>query len=220
MVLTCLSNHLPFWDRQIELVVSTHPDADHLVGLVDVLKRYEVGQLVSNSIGKDSALFRQFKEEVASEGLKVYFPKKGDKISLGSLRLLFYWPQSQETVLGATTLREATNEHSLVLKLSYGKFDALLPGDISSQVENLLELEKIEVLKVAHHGSKYSTSLDFLSQTLPQLAVISVGKNSFGHPTEEVLSRLNSLGVKVLRTDLLGEIQVVTDGQTWGLKER
>lgn len=217
-VLTCLANHLPFYDRQIELMVATHPDADHLTGLIDVLERYNVSQLVINSTGKDSAVFRKFKEAVAEEGLKVYFPKKGEKIKLGSLSLAVLWPQSQGDVLGITTLEGAVNELSLVFKLSFGDFDALLPGDITSQIEDRLDLEEVKLLKVAHHGSKYSTSPEFLEKTSPQLAIISVGKNSFGHPTKEVLERLESLGVKILRTDLKGEIEVVTDGQKWGLK--
>lgn len=217
-VLTCLANHLPFYDRQIELMVATHPDADHLTGLIDVLERYNVSQLVINSTGKDSAVFRKFKEAVAEEDLKVYFPKKGEKIKLGSLSLAVLWPQSQGDVLGITTLEGAVNELSLVFKLSFGDFDALLPGDITSQIEDRLDLEEVKLLKVAHHGSKYSTSPEFLEKTSPQLAIISVGKNSFGHPTKEVLERLESLGVKILRTDLKGEIEVVTDGQKWGLK--
>jgi len=217
-VLTCLANHLPFWDRQIELMVATHPDDDHLTGLIDVLERYDVSQLVVNSTGKDSAVFKEFKQAVAEEGLKIHFPKKGEKIKLGSLSLMVLWPQSQADVLGATTLEKAVNELSLVFKLSFGEFDALLPGDISTQVEDKLDLEEVEVLKVAHHGSKYSTSPEFLFKTSPELAIVSVGKNPFGHPTEEVLERLGSLGIKILRTDLQGEIEVITDGQKWGIE--
>lgn len=214
-VLTCLADHLPFWDREIEIVVATHPDADHLTGLIDVIERYAVKQFVLNSVGKGSAVYREFEAAVSEEEAGVYFPQRGDKISLKSMKLAVLWPKSQEKVLGVTTMEKEANETSVVLQFSYGNFDVLLPGDISTEIESLLDLREIEVLKIAHHGSKYSTSEDFLKETKPELAVISVGKNSFGHPTEEVLKRLEQLGVEVLRTDVDQEIEVVSNGKTW-----
>lgn len=214
-VLGCLSNHLPFWDREIEMVVATHPEADHITGLIDVIERYNVKQFVVNSLGKESAVFREFRTAVLNEGSDIYFPKEGDRIKIGSLELLVFWPQSQEKVLGATTVKRGANETSIVLKLSFGSFDALLTGDISTKVESQLELEDVEVLKVAHHGSKYSTSEEFLEQAQPELAVISVGKNPFGHPTSEVIERIRELEIRLLRTDQEGEIEVVSDGRGW-----
>ncbi len=214
-VLNCLSNHMPFWDREIEMVVATHPDADHITGLIDVIERYNVKYFVLNSVGKDSAVYREFEKAVLEEKTPVYFPEKGDKINLELIKLAVLWPQSQEKVLGATTMEKEANETSVVLQLSYGDFDVLLTGDISSQIESLLNLEDVEVLKVAHHGSKYSTSEEFLKESQPELAVISVGKNSFGHPTKEVLEKLSNLGIKVMRTDQEGEIEVVSNGETW-----
>lgn len=218
-VLGCLSNHLPFWDREIEVVVATHPEADHITGLIDVIERYNVKQFVVNSLGKESAVFAEFRTAVLNEGSDIYFPKEGDRIKINSLELLVFWPQSQEKVLGATTVVQGVNEASIVLKLSFGSFDALLTGDISTKVESQLELEDVEVLKVAHHGSKYSTSKEFLEQTQPELAVISVGKNPFGHPTSEVIEGIGELGIKLLRTDEEGEIEVVSDGRGWYTKD-
>lgn len=214
-VLGCLSNHLPFWDREIEVVVATHPETDHITGLIDVIERYNVKQFVVNSLGKESAVFGEFRTAVLNEGSDIYFPKEGDRIKINSLELLVFWPQSQEKVLGATTIERGANETSIVLKLSFGSFDALLTGDISTKVEGQLDLEDVEVLKVAHHGSKYSTSEEFLEQAQPELAVISVGKNPFGHPTKEVIEKLRNLAIKLLRTDQEGEIEVVSDGKNW-----
>jgi len=214
-VLGCLSNHLPFWDREIEVVVATHPETDHITGLIDVIERYNVKQFVVSSLGKESAVFGEFRTAVLNEGSDIYFPKEGDRIKINSLELLVFWPQSQEKVLGATTIERGANETSIVLKLSFGSFDALLTGDISTKVEGQLDLEDVEVLKVAHHGSKYSTSEEFLEQAQPELAVISVGKNPFGHPTKEVIERLSNLAIKLLRTDQEGEIEVVSDGKNW-----
>jgi len=214
-VLNCLSHHLPFWDRKIEIVVATHPDADHITGLIDVIERYDVRQFVLNSTGKDTAVYEEFKDVVLNEKSSIYFPHKGDEINLESVKFSVLWPLEQEKVLGATTMEGEVNETSIVFHLSFGDFDVLLPGDISSKVENKLELEDVEVLKVPHHGSKYSTSEEFLQQSQPELAVISVGKNRFGHPTNEVIERLNHQAIRLLRTDELGEIEVVSDGESW-----
>lgn len=219
-VLNCLSNHLPFWDREIEIVIATHPEADHITGLIDVIQRYNVKQFVINSLGKETAIFQEFQRAVLNEESEIYFPKTGDKIKLLSLELTFLWPQTQEKVLGATTAEKEINDTSIVFQLSYGNFCTLFTGDISSKIESRLDrVQPCQVLKVAHHGSKYSTSEEFLKQIQPELAVISVGKNSWGHPTKEVLERLRYLDTKILRTDKDGEIEVVSDGEKWGIKQ-
>jgi competence protein ComEC len=217
-VLTCLSHHLPFYDREIEMIVATHPDADHITGLIDVIERYDVKQFVLNSVGKDSGVYQKFKEAVLAEESPIFFPEEGDEVDLASIKLQVLWPSSQAKVLGTTTMAGEVNETSVVLQLSYGDFDVLLPADISSQVESQLDLKDVEVLKVAHHGSRYSTSDDFLLKITPELAVISVGKNSFGHPTKEVLNKLTGLGIKTMRTDEEGEIEVISDGMKWGIR--
>jgi len=214
-VLHCLADNMPFWDRTIEMVVATHPEADHISGLINVVERYDVGQFVINSFGKETAVFRKFQSVVLAEKSNIYFPKEGDRINLGPLKLSVLWPQLQEKILGTTTVDKGTNDASIVLKLSFGSFDVLLTGDISTKIESQLDLIDIEVLKVAHHGSKYSTGEDFLNQIEPELAVISVGKNRFGHPTREVIERIRELEIRLLRTDQKGEIEVVSDGKKW-----
>jgi competence protein ComEC len=230
-VLSCLANHLPFWDRTIEMIILTHPDNDHLGGLPDVIERYNVTQLLSHGLIKDSAIFWTFRDKVLEKNIPVYSPKAGDKIRLAGIVFEVLSPQEKmgdelvwrkETdsqVLGAYTYSIEPNEASIVTLLSYGNFDVLLPGDISSQTEEAIESDKdVEVLKVAHHGSKYSSSEEFLERISPDLAVISIGKNFYGHPTKEVLKRLRNLSIQVLRTDLEGEIEVVSDGKEWGIK--
>lgn len=234
-VLGCLSNHLPFWDRTIEVVIATHPDSDHLGGLPDVIKGYSVTQLISHSLINNTAIFWAFREQVLEKNIPVYSPKAGDKIQLGEIifEVLFpqeklgdklVWQKETDTqVLGAYAYPDNTNEASITTLFSYGDFDILLPGDISSQEEEVISTETdidkdIEVLKVAHHGSKYSSSEEFLERIDPKLAVISVGKNSWGHPTKEVLERLSQQAIKLLRTDLDGEIELVSDGKSWGVR--
>ena len=210
-VLSCLSRHLPFWDRRLEVVILTHPEEDHFGGLVDVIKRYNVNYFVVNSLEKKSTSFEAFYRLVLGRKSSVYSPKAGEKIKIGALELLILWPREK---LYVTEL----NDNSIVLKLAFGHFSALLPGDLSTKFENQLDLTPVEVLKVAHHGSQYSTSQTFLEKIKPKLAVVSVGKNKFGHPTKETLKRLEDLGIKVLRTDQNGEIEIVSDGKSWYIK--
>jgi len=240
-VLNCLANNLPFWDRTIEMVVLTHPQADHLTGLIDVIERYSVKQFIVNSIINDSAGFWAFYQAVINEGVKIYSPQAGDKIRLGPVQLLVLWPRErlgesriwqaeerailtggqlmadrrQGEILGAASYPGDLNETSIVLRLSFGDFDALLTGDIGAKIETQLQTEPVEVLKVAHHGSRFSTSQAFLERVKPQLAVISVGRNRFGQPARETLERLRTAGIKVLRTDQAGEIEIVSDGKGW-----
>jgi competence protein ComEC len=226
-VLQCLSDNLPFWDRTIEMIVLTHPQADHLTGLISVLERYRVQSAVVNNLVNDTERFWVFREALLAGEAEIYHPQAGERIKLADLDLAVLWPkerlgdalvwqrEASESVLGASTYTGDLNETSVVLKLSYGDLDALLTGDIGQQTEKEIEAGDIEILKVAHHGSKYSTSEEFLEKVKPKLAVISVGKNRFGHPTGEVLERLLSVGAKILRTDQAGEIEIVSDGTKW-----
>jgi len=230
-VLGCLADNIPFWDRTLEMVILTHPEADHFSGLIDVIKRYNVKQFVVNSIIPESTGlpseappaggaklgFWKFYQVVLDEKVNIYSPQAGDQLKIGPIELLVLWPKeklgNQELWLGKL------NETSIVLQLSFGNFDALLTGDIDFDVEKQVNLSRqrgeIEVLKIAHHGSKYSTGEEFLKKIKPQLAVISVGKNSFGHPTKEVIEKLRDLDIKILRTDQEGEIKIVSDGKNW-----
>ncbi len=205
-VLSCLGRNMPFWDREIELVVSTHPDQDHIGGLPDILERYTVGRVLSNGMEGLGDDYRRFKRLVDDE----YHPKTGERIKVGELEFKVLWPREG--------YEGETNERGIVLELSYGRFNALFMADISEKQEEemLGELEDIEVLKVAHHGSKYSSSEEFLKSVRPELAIIEVGKdNRYGHPTREVLDRLGVLGIRVLRTDIDREVVVVSDGKKW-----
>ncbi len=237
-VSNCLSKHLPFWDRQIEMVVLTHADEDHFVGLIDVFKRYNVRHFVANSLMNNKPSFWQFYQLVLEEKASFYSPKAGEKIKIGNLLFQVLWPKdrlgdsriwrkenliyfSSENsslpgfLLTDKTFPEELNDTSIVLQLSFGQSRALLTGDITQEVESQLDLRKVEILKVAHHGSKFSTSEEFLSKIKPKLAIISVGENRFGHPAQETLERLNKFGIKVLRTDEQGDIEIVSNGWGW-----
>jgi competence protein ComEC len=227
-VLKCLANHLPFFDRTIEIVALTHPEADHLTGLVAVLRKYQVKYFLSSPIGNESAAYAALLEELKKQnpGPRVVNPYEGDKIKLSGLEISVLWPQrawlaSQltncqlancqlgERVLGMSTDKNL-NDFSLVFLLRRENFTALLMGDADSRVQDEIMTENnlpaVNLLKFPHHGSKTGLAEDFLSMIKPKEAVISVGKNSYGHPTKEALELLKKYGVRVKRTDLEGEI--------------
>lgn len=216
-VLDCLGENMPFWDRKIELVVNTHPEKDHITGLIEVVEQYQVEKLLINDFWQESEVFNAFYQEVKDKKIAIYSPKAGDKVYISDFELDVLWPEeplsygiwqpqtkNKPAILGAKTKIKA-NDYSIVIHLKRQEIDLLLTGDISSQIEEKIikdfNLSDIEILKVSHHGSKYSTSENFLQAIKPQIAIICVGKNSFGHPTDEVLNRLKNIGAKILRTD-------------------
>jgi competence protein ComEC len=208
-----LGQEMPFWDRTLELVVNTHPDLDHLGGLVSLLDRYEVEQALVPDVEGDSQLYTEWETELAEAGLTPAIGQAGARLDLGggvSARVLNPGPASRG--------EESPNNHSVVLHLQFGQISFLLPGDIEISVENRLVSDgaflAATVLKSPHHGSKTSSGEIFLEAVDPQVAVISVGaENRFGHPSPEVLARYAERGLPVLRTDQHGTIEFVTDGQ-------
>lgn len=231
-VLTCLSEKMPFWDRKLEVVVLTHPQSDHLTGLLAVLARYKVEYFLLPPAGNESAGYSQLVQLVKlDQSLKIKNVYQDDSIKLGGLVLKTLWPEKDwalaqldtpgsPLVLSASTSRNL-NDFSLVFHLKFGDFDALLTGDADLRVQDEILAEisipQVEVLKVPHHGSKYAFNMGFLEKVKPQLAVISVGRNSFGHPSEEVIKKLRKKEIKILRTDQEGSIEIVSDGQRWGI---
>ena len=218
-IVDCLSKFVPFWDRAIELMVLTHPEADHMTGLIEVLERYEVEQLVTGNVGKSTGVFGRFKQAVEGDGVPVHIAVAGEEIRVNGLEFEVVNPRQIEDkrVLGARVMKEGVNEMSVVLRLEYAEFSALFTGDISSDTEEALINSgadlRSDVLKVGHHGSKYSSGQAFLAAVKPVVAIISVGKNRYGHPTQEALERLKAVGAKILRTDEAGDVEVVSDGE-------
>jgi len=230
-VMECLSDHLPFWDREIELIVATHPDKDHIAGLVNVIERYRVTMFVSINQLNKTTVFENLRAEVWQNQLPVHIARKGDQIMVGQIKLKVLSPEKSDHkyLVWENKLEaekdgqiEESNDQSVVLRVNYDQFDLLLTGDIGASLEKKLtgeqDLSGIEVLKVSHHGSKYGTSQELLEAVKPKLAVIGVGKNQWGHPAEEVIERLAKFKIPVLRTDLEGDIEVVSDGKRWYVK--
>jgi competence protein ComEC len=207
-VLEELSLEMPFLDKEIDLMVLSHPESDHVTGLLSVLENYKIDNILWTGIEKEGEKFETWKRMVEEEGANVFFASAGKKIYMNDSVLEILHPE--EPLKGKEY--EDSNDTSVVLKLSYKNSSFLFAGDISSKTEKELDNIDVDVLKVAHHGSKHSTSAEFLNEVSPLISIIQVGKNSYGHPTEEVLTRLDNSGIKILRNDINGSIKIVSDG--------
>lgn len=233
-ILDCLGAKMPFWDREIEMVVLTHPQKDHMEGLIALLARYGVKTVVTTGIGSETQLFKGWEEAVKSEGAIVRVPDVGDQflISRGPtpegvkpLKLSVLWPPNARAAEWQADPPSDLNETAIVMRLEWGPTTGsgsmtcvYLTGDLPKELLEPLIDRPCDILKVAHHGSKTGTSQEALDKIKPKLAVIQAGKNSYGHPTKEVLDVLAAAGVRVLRNDLNGEIEVVSNGKGFSVK--
>jgi len=217
-----LSKKLPFWDRTIDLVISTQPQADHVTGLVEVLQRYKVKQVLESGVPYDSYIYQEWLNVIKDKQIKHEIASAGQEIDLGNgTKLEMLNPPAK---LFQGTSHDVDN-NGVVLRLNWGRVSFLFTADIRNEAEFELVRHranlKSTVLKVAHHGSKTSTSTQFLAAVDPEIAVISVGANNpFGHPSPEVMERLiNRLSEeKVYRTDENGTIELITDGERLWVK--
>jgi len=207
-VLDCLSRHVPFWDRDIELVILTHPDADHATGLISVIKRYNVDSILMNSKDPGTDVYRLLESEVGSLGVRVVNPKEGMslRVDLIYLDILSRFDENNTD----------TNYNSIVYKLEFGHFSGLFTGDIPIEVSDELagRMGKVNYIKIPHHGSANGMTNNLLKAVMPKIAVISVGaKNMWGFPAQSVLQILEDNNIQVLRTDQMGDVEVITDGE-------
>jgi len=216
LVLEKLEAEMLFFDRTIDLIILSHPEHDHMAGLIEVLKRYEVENVLWNGVDRNSSEIVEWNNLLKEEGAEIFIAKKDSKIYFGEeefLNVLHPFESLEgELVKGA-------NDTSIVFKLIFGETSFLFTGDISMKVEKDILNKDIDVtadiLKVAHHGSKNSTVEEFLLAVSPRAAVISSGKdNSYGHPHPEVLELLNKYGINIFRTDLNGDIKLISDKNT------
>jgi len=205
-VLGELAKAMPYYDDSIDLVVLSHPHADHLSGLIDVLKRYKVGKVVESGVIYRTPEHDAFEEIASQKNIQRIDIEHPSIITFGGVTLKILYPNvsfENKTV-------KNVNETSLVILLEFEGKKILFTGDAGKATEDKLlaegVLEDVDVLKVGHQGSKFSSSANFLNKILPEYAVIEVGKNSYGHPTEEALSRLATVGAKIFRTDRDGTV--------------
>ncbi|MES2224648.1 MAG: MBL fold metallo-hydrolase [Patescibacteria group bacterium] len=211
-ILSELSKVLPSGDDTIDVVLATHPDADHIGGLQYVFQRYRVGMFLTADVGTDTKTYTDMYKQVLAEGIPAYYVRHGMMVSLA--------PNATFTVLfpDRDTSMWKTNEASVVGRLNVGSRSILFTGDSPSSVESfLVKAEPLELhadlLKLGHHGSKYSSSAEYLKAVAPTLGLVSAGvDNKYGHPNADVLGRLDAAVIPWVSTQQKGTVEFYTDG--------
>jgi competence protein ComEC len=232
-VLDCLGRHTPFWDKRLELLINTHPDTDHAGGIPYVLDSYSVENFLSNSIDPGTQLYEVLKSKVGGSGIRVIDNAAAPHLKVGLIHLDILYPSaSEKRVLGINEggfLMEKYksdgegNLYSVVYKLSFKNFTGLFTGDIPPEISDKLAMYSfrgpIDYIKIPHHGSRNGLTENLLKAFEPKVAVISVGKNSYGHPHKEVMELLEKYKVDILRTDQGNDIEVITDGEKFRVRK-
>jgi len=214
IILEKLGEELPFHDRSIDLIILTHPEADHINGLIEVLKNYKVGRVLYTGVVRDTSAYREWTELISEKNIPLTIAQAGQVIYLSpQIKLYVLWPFRD---LSGQSLKN-NNNASVVVQLVYGQAEFLFTGDIEKETEKDLASSGIDlasdVLKVLHHGSKTSTTQEFLSKVNPKVAVICAGeKNPYGHPHQSVLERLKD--IRVYGTYKDGDVEILSDGQS------
>ncbi len=214
-IVSKLGSVMPFWDHTIDLVILTHPHADHVDGLIDVMKRYDVGMVIESGSFYGTPDYDEWNKLVKQKHTSVVYAHAGQYIALSHMaRLNILYPQ--EEVVG----KRFANVHDgmVVSNLSYGSTSVLFMGDAEKPIEYRMIASGIslaaDILKVGHHGSKTSTTQEFLDAVHPKFAVISVGrKNHYGHPHQEIIDRIQTAGVDLFRTDINRDVEFMSDGK-------
>jgi len=203
-------------DGDLEVMIATHPHADHIGGLIDVLNTFKVDQVWYNGESSTSKTYSDFMNAVEVENAQVNIGKRGNKITAGNLTL---------TILNPFDLSGTTNNNSIVTELDYGNVDFLFEGDTERESEarmlsaSDIPLHHVQVLKVGHHGSKTASSPAFLARVMPEIAVYMAGVgNSYGHPHKVTIDTLKNIGAAIFGTDVNGNILVRTDGITYSVQ--
>lgn len=196
--------------KQIEYAIFTHPHADHIGGAYEVVNEYSVLNIIMPDISADSNTYKMFVDEVSRQQIATTTPQPGYTFTVDGVKLTVFSPNS--------TKNSNVNENSIVCRMDYGDTSFLFTGD--AEVKNELEMLSsgfdldVDVLKVAHHGSSTSSSLQFLQAVTPEYSVILCGKgNKYKHPHDETLSRLNDVSSSIFRTDINGNITISSDGK-------
>lgn len=217
VILEKLAKEMPFYDRTIDLIILTHPEKDHLFGLLEVLKKYKIKNILWTGVVKDTAEFQEWRNLINKEGAKIIMAQAGQQIDIGLAQggpILLDILNPSEDLEGQEF--KDSNDTSIVADLVFKDVSFLFTGDITEKVEKKLNVDS-DILKVAHHGSKTSSSPEFLKKVSPDIAIISVGENKYGHPSPEVLANLENFGIKTLITKELGDIKIISDGEKYGI---
>lgn len=202
-------------DGPLETMVATHPHADHIGGLIDVLEAFQVADIWTNGDTSTSKTYADFIDAVNSEGAIVHVAHTHDVVTSGDLSLPVYSPSD---------LDGTTNNNSIVLSLGFGDITFIFMGDAEAEAErqmmlsSSMQMPNVEILKVGHHGSRTASSPDFLAIIQPEVAIyMAKTGNSYGHPHEETILALKQIGAQIYGTDIDGTIVVTTDGISYDI---
>ncbi len=219
VVLRELGKVMPFYDRTLDMLMVSNPDKDHMGGFIDVLDSFKVRAVIEPGTVGASAEYKTLEKKIEEEHAPRIIARRGQRILLGGgayFEVLF----PDRDVSGTTT-----NEGSIMGRLVYGNTSVMFTGDAPQNIEGYLDSLDgkslhSDVLKVGHHGSRTSSSEEFVGYVSPRVAVISDGKdNKYGHPHKETLDTLDQFGVQIVRTDLQGRIVMESDGETISIKK-
>ncbi len=195
--------------KKIDYLALTHPHADHIGGMDDVLRKFDIGSIFMPRATANSATYEDVLYQIKKKGMKITAAKEGVIICDGEVKA--------EILSPCRDYYEELNDYSAVIRLTYGNSSFLFTGDAEALVESDLLKRynlKTDVLKVGHHGSNTSSTADFIKAVNPQIAVISVGiDNDYGHPSSKVIKRLEKNGATIYRTDKCGDIILYSDGR-------
>lgn len=196
--------------EKLDYIICSHADDDHIGGLSAPLAKMKVEKFFAPKTPSDTRSYKSMIEKADEQGIEIVCPEPGESVNFASSTINFYGPVTESS--------DDRNNGSIVMKVIYGDTSFLFTGDAEREEEQQI-LERgydlsSTVLKVGHHGSKNSATYPFLREVMPRYAVISVGDNSYGHPTEETMSRLRDAGAAVYRTDIQGDIIILSDGKT------
>lgn len=213
IILEKLGREIPFYDNTLDLIILTHPERDHLAGLIDVLKRYKVENILWTGIKRDTPEFKTWERKILEEKANIKIAQAGQKITASKIVLEILYPF--ENLMGQEF--KDSNNNSIISRLVSGGNSFLFTGDVYQSAEKELLESGVnldsDILKVSHHGSKTSTGEDFVEKVSPAIAVISLAKgNPYQHPHQEVLDILKSYGIKILRTDQDKDVKIISDG--------
>lgn len=224
-VLSCLSDHLPFWERNIDLMILSHPHDDHFAGMHYLIERYNIKSFATENLHNPTIGFEGLKEKISGKKIPTRHVLSGDRFQLEDGVVIEVLGPTRDYLNKTSpggTIGERAEFASVILKVSYGSFSAILPGD--SQKEGLMQVSQSAfhnstILQVPHHGSRSGLDKNTIRFISPNEAIISVGKNNYGHPSKEILELLKNEHINVLRTDERGDIEIVSDGKGWGIKK-
>jgi len=209
-----LGRYLPWHDREIEYLIITHPHSDHIVGLLAVLARYRIGQVITTGVNYDSGEYQRLMSEIDRQKIPIKIIEQPEDLTLGEVKLQFIRPD--HSLVG--TYLENVNNASVVFRLVYGEAEALMMGDYEDEETLVDEQDKIkaDLLKVGHHGSSNASDREFIRTVDPDYGVIPVGAdNRYGHPDYRTIYNLEQIGAGIWRTDLAGDVVFTTRGDSW-----